>query len=425
MKRWTILTSILIIGIAIAVGVWFFVRATTNGTGINTTPTNDRGGFVSFFGDTFGFGDDATPVATTTPIDTPAGPSFRERLRRAQMLPIGNSMLAGATFTTAIEVSTTTGATTTEEFVRFVERETGHINDISMETGEELRATNTTIPGIQEAFWGENGSAVALRYLAEDNETIETYVAYLKTTMRPDPYDLDGTFFPQNISSFSLSATGSEAFYMTMTPSSGVGKLSTIANHNQKTIFASPLREWTSTWKTPEEIFITSKPSTSAVGISYALKKDGDLTRIVSGNGLTVLPSPSGERLLYTVASSNTLRSFVLTRATQNTMTLSVRTLPEKCVWRNDDELICAIPDTIPSNTPDVWYQGRFSFNDSIWTIDVENEIYDFLYAPEDTDANETMDIINLDLSDDGTILSLINKKDLHGWLADVSPAVE
>jgi hypothetical protein len=106
-------------------------------------------------------------------------------------------------------------------------------------------------------------------------------------------------------------------------------------------------------------------------------------------------------------------------------MTLSVRTLPEKCVWRNDDSLICAIPNTIPSNIPDAWYQGRVSFNDSLWTIDVANEVYDFLYAPEDTDAHETMDIINLDLSDDGTVLSLINKKDLRGWIADVSPAVE
>ncbi len=425
MKRWTILTSILIIGIAIAVGVWFFVRATTNGTENNTT-TNEPRGFISFFGDTFGFGDDETPNATTTaPGEVPAGPSFRERLRRAQMLPLSEVMVAGATFTTAVEVSTTTEATTTEEFIRFVERETGHINDLSLETGEELRATNTTIPGIQEVVWGENGSAVALRYLAEDNETVETYLAYLKTTMRPDPYDLDGTFFPQNIPSISLSATGSEAFYLMMTQDQAIGRLSTIANHNQKTIFASSLREWASLWKTPEEIFITSKPSVSAVGVSYTLKKNGDMARIISGTGLTVLPSPSGERVLYTIASPSVFRSFVLTRDTQQTMTLSVRTLPEKCVWRNDDSLICAIPNTIPSNIPDAWYQGRVSFNDSLWTIDVANEVYDFLYAPEDTDANETMDIINLDLSDDGTVLSLINKKDLRGWIADVSPAVE
>ncbi|MEN9405277.1 MAG: hypothetical protein RLY47_236 [Candidatus Parcubacteria bacterium] len=425
MKRWTILTSILIIGIAIAVGVWFFVRATTSGTRVDTTPTSEQRGFLSFFGDTFGFSDDETPVATTTPVETPAGPSFRERLRRAQMLPIGNTILAGATFTTTIEVSTTTGATTTEEFVRFVERETGHINDISLETGEELRVTNTTIPAIQEVLWGENGSSVALRYLTEDNETIETYVARLKTTMRPDPYDLTGIFFPQNISSFSLSATGSEAFFMTMTQNQGVGKLSTLTNQNQKTVFASPLREWVSSWETSEEIFVTSKPSVSAAGVSYALQKDGGATRVISGNGLTVLPSPSGTRVLYTTASQNTLRSFVLTRATQETKPLSVRTLPEKCVWRDDDVIICAIPDNIPANTPDAWYQGNTSFNDSIWVIDVANEIYDFLYAPEDTDANQTMDIINLDLSDDGTILSLINKKDLRGWVADVSPVVE
>ncbi len=425
MKRWTILTSILIIGIAVAVGVWFFVKATTDDAGNTTAPSDEPRGFLSFFGDTFGLGENGAPITTTTPTETPAGPSFRERLRRAQMLPVGNSMIAGATFTTATEISSTTGATTTEESIRFVERETGHINDISLETGEERRVTNTTIPAIQEAFWGENGSSVALRFLADDNETVETYLAYLKTTLRPEPYDLDGVFFPQNIASISLSPSEPEAFYMTMTPNQALGKTSSVANHDQKTVFTSPLREWVSSWETPGEVFITSKPSVTAIGISYALESDGGVTQIVSGYGLTVLPSPSGKRLLYTTASPNLFRSFILTRATQETEALSVRTLPEKCVWRDDDSLVCAVPNTIPPNTPDTWYQGRVSFNDSLWTIDVANERYDFLYAPEETDANQTMDMINLDLSDDGTILSLINKKDLRGWVADVSGIVQ
>lgn len=421
MKKWTILTSVLIVGIAVAVGVWFFVRVSTDETGVDTTPTAERGGFLSFFGERLGFGPDETPASTTTPTEVPAGPSFRERLRRAQMLPISNSMLAGATFTTAWEVSSTTGATTTEESVRFVERETGHVNEVSLETGNVRRITNTTIPAIQEALWGVNGSAVALRYLSDDNETVETFVAPLATTTLAEPVELTGVFFPQNISSISLSPAGREVFYITTTNDRALGHITNLSNENRRTIFSSPLREWTSVWKTAETLFVTTKPSASAVGMSYALSRDGDLSRIVSNNGLTVLPNPSGTRVLYTSASTNSFQSFVFTRDTQETVSLSVRTLPEKCVWRSDDELVCAIPNTIPPNIPDVWYQGRISFNDTLWIIDVANEQYDFLYSPEETDARQTMDMIELDLSDDGLILSFINKKDLRGWIADLS----
>ncbi len=426
MKRWTILTSIIIVGIAVAVGVWLFVRATTDTPNTDTTNTGEQRGFFSFFGDTFGINDNsASSTATTTPQENPVGPSFRERLRRAQMLPIGNSMLAGTTFTSVVTTSSTTDATSTEEFVRFIERETGHINDLSLETGKERRATNTTIPGIQEALWGNNGSTVALRYLSDDNETIETYLAPLETSTSTEPYELAGVFFPQNITSISLSPSKPEVFFITTASDRASGKVSDSTLKTQKAILSSTLHDWTSSWQTTDEIFITSKPSVSAVGVSYALKKDGSMTRIMTGNGLMVLPNPSGTRVLYTIASSNLLRSFVLTRSSQETLALSVRTLPEKCIWKNDDVLVCAVPNIVPNNALDAWYQGRLSFNDSLWTIDVANKRYDFLYAPEDTEARQTMDITNLALSSDGTLLSLINKKDLRGWIADLNATTD
>lgn len=421
MRKWTILTSTLIVGIAVAVGVWFFVKFSTENAEIDTSFAEDERGFFSFFGERLGFIDTGPATTTETPGgEAPAGPSFRERLARAKMLPISTEMLGGVTFTTAWEVSTTTGATTTKEFVRFVERKTGHLADLSLETGLAQRITNTTVPGVQEALWGESGSAVALRYLADDNETVETFVAPLATTTQTEPSGLEGTFFPQNISSISMSPAGREVFYITTTPDRASGYLTSLSNENRRTIFTSSLREWSSLWETPGMLFVTTKPSASAVGVSYALSRDGDLVRVASAGGLSILPSPSGTRVLYSAASNDSFRSFVLTRDTQETVELSVTTIPEKCVWRSDDELICAIPNAIPANIPDAWYQGRVSFVDTLWTIDVVNERYDFLFAPEDTEARQTMDIINPDLSDDGTILSLINKKDLQGWVADV-----
>ena len=60
-----------------------------------------------------------------------------------------------------------------ENFVRFVDRATGHIWEASTEFKGIQRLTNTTVAQTQESIWASK-NAVFLRYLREDEETIET-----------------------------------------------------------------------------------------------------------------------------------------------------------------------------------------------------------------------------------------------------------
>jgi len=60
-----------------------------------------------------------------------------------------------------------------ENFVRFVDRATGHIWEASTEFKGAQRLTNTTVAQTQESIWASK-NAVFLRYLREDEETIET-----------------------------------------------------------------------------------------------------------------------------------------------------------------------------------------------------------------------------------------------------------
>lgn len=430
MRKWTILATIIIIGTAVAVGVWFFVKVSTENTPSEPTTGEERRTFVSFFGEQFGFLSpvDDTPFATSTD-QTPAGdrPSFRETLSQEQMLPISEEMLSGTAFMT----TSTTTATTTEsgeeveitlikEYIRYVERETGHISELSLDSGEPRRVSNTTVPGVQEALWGPNGSFVVLRYLADDNETIETYAAPLSTAWDIVPTDLAGTFFPQNIHAIATSPNSNEIFYVTRTPDQSIGRVTNVLNQNPVGIFVSSLREWLVNWE-GDRLVLTNKPSSISTSVASWLSRDGTTTRITSGTGLTVLPNPGGTRVLYATSNGSSLQTNILTISGQNTFTLPIKTLPEKCAWIDDDNLVCGVPNSIPAGLPDAWYQGRVSFTDTLWTINAAEERVNFIYAPEDTAARETMDITHIEVSDDGTIISLINKKDLRGWVADIS----
>lgn len=429
MHKWTILATIIIIGTAVATGVWFFVKVSTENS-LAPVTGEERRTFVSFFGEQFGFltPQDDTPFA---PSDNGAPPAprttFREDLARDLMAPLSDEMISGTTFvTTATTTATTTengeevDVTITHEYVRYVERETGHINDFSLESGSPRRVSNTTVPGIHEALFGPNGSFVVLRYLGDDNETIESYTAPLSTAWSIESTDLAGTFLPQNIDTIALNPNDNEIFYITTTPDQGIGRIADMLNQNQRASFVSPLREWLVSWE-GDRIVLTTKPTYLSVGVASWLDTNGSLSRIVSGTGLTALPNPSGTRVLYATTNGTSLQTHILTLANQETFSPAITTLPEKCAWIDDDSLVCGIPNALPAELPDAWYQGRVSFTDTLWTINAANEQLNFLYAPEDTAANEPMDITNITVSDDGTIISLINKKDLRGWVADIA----
>ncbi len=414
----------LIVVLALAGGVWFwFSYIHTPEPAPQVTEENPQRGFFSFFGDYFGGDPDSdtpTPESGDPDTVTPAF-SFRERLFKEKMISLSNAPLSGGTFA-LMRVGTTTPALF-DERVRYVERETGHIIDLSIETGETERISNTTIPGIQETIWGASGRVVALRYLEDDNETIETFAATLPTTTPVVDTDLEGVFFPQNITSLGIHPASGDVFYVIGNQDGSAGRIANIRGQNTRTLFSSPLREWLAAWTNPAAITLSTKPSAQAVGSVYAVSPGtGAMTRLTpSTSGLTVLVSGGGTHVLYASANASEVSLFILEVGTQETWEVPLTTLPEKCVFRGETNIICAVPNTIPNNVPDLWYQGRTSFSDTIWAIDTETRLVDFLISPDEV-VGGSVDGTFLSISSDGTIISFLNKKDLRGWIADVSP---
>jgi hypothetical protein len=98
-------------------------------------------------------------------------------------------------------------------------------------------------------------------------------------------------------------------------------------------------------------------------------------------------------------------------------ITAPFKTIPDKCVWSSTTPYVyCATPKTIPSaQYPDAWYQGKVSFNDTLWRMNTATGATEFLIDPSITTEME-FDATHLILDPTETYVLFTNKKDAQLW---------
>lgn len=452
---------LIIIGIVIILIVvfafWSF--SPTNNTGTNTGGTN-------FLSQLFPFGktNPANPNKGTTPANisgfnpTGTGTAPQELLARVSSMPIAGYGSFMEERYTNIGITTPTqnpsstlplsgegdnsisptkgnsgGLTTptssvvptppTTEFapaLRYVERATGNIYETFADKISERKLTTTVIPEVHDAYFGTNAESVAMRYLKEDENTIETFVGTLPKEIfgqNTTNSDLTGSFLPENITTISLSPDNSSMFYLFDNGDTATGIIASSFGNGKNQIFSSPFTEWLSGWPNDRMIALTTKPSANVPGFMYSLDPNlKKMTKILSGvNGMTTLTSPSGKLVLY---NDNSLNLRIYNTDTQNSTSIGIRTLPEKCVWDNSSVVLyCAVPNYVNgSNFPDDWYQGETSFSDQLWKVNTENGEATILADPASFPGGEDVDGIKLSLDQNGDYLFFMNKKDSSLW---------
>jgi len=413
MKRIFIIFGIVLFLIILGVGaVWFSAQAPdTSGTDEGPiTRTFSPFGFISdIFTDTTTTLTPGTDVASTAEEITTR--SVYDILSVQRAYKVTDVPVASAVF-----VSIDTG-TTTEEHLRYVERETGHIKDLVLDTNTTVRVSNTTIPRIQEALWGNGGSLVALRYLGDDKETIETYLGVVGEEIGDT---FSGAFLPKNIDTITLNPAAPEVFYLLDTNPGVVGRLYSAETGTTEAFFASPISEWLASWG-GSTIFLSTKPSNGVLGFGYSVNpQTGVVAQILSNiPALTGLPNSTGDVLVGSV-SNNTTNISLYGQVSGVAEDLSAgNTLPEKCVWLDDARALCAIPNTPKQGLPDSWYQGIVSFNDSFWIISTDANLTDYLF--DHTVTKEEVDAISLVANSNASLVAFVNKKDSHLWIAQIS----
>ncbi|MCK5060194.1 MAG: hypothetical protein KAR00_03590 [Candidatus Pacebacteria bacterium] len=323
---------------------------------------------------------------------------------------VSDTAVAGATL---LETASSTD-------ILYIERGTGHIYNTSIDSLVQKKISNTTIPKIYETLWIDSEPALIIRFLKEDNETIESFYAKLLTQQEKetDLSNLEGTFLSTNITEITVSPDSKKIFSITETAMGGVGKVSNPDGTEEEAFFL-PVKEWLISWPQTNIITLTTKPSSQAEGYLYFLNTTtGGLTKILGGIfGLTTLANEDGQKILYSESKNKKINLFLFDRKTNKIIDISLPTLPEKCVWSQKDKvsLYCAVPYSIQNGDyPDSWYQGTVSFNDSLWKINTDTGETEMLY--DFNKENEKIDMIKPLLNKQNSFLIFTNKKDLSLW---------
>ncbi len=451
-KRNFILLIIILIIIATAVLVFFYFRK-------GPTPPVDNGTGTNF-NIPFGSGGKTKPPVVTPPtevpvveppvVEVPAGKLVKissmpiagftvfakERLKDTPLTPpLGGGGEGSATPNPTLTLPKGKGTKSTApltEFMpalRYVDRATGNIYQTFVDKIMERKFSQTTIPKVYDAYFGNKGESVIMRYLKIDGRTIETFVGALpKELLGADSAgnnEVKGSFLPNNVKDISVSPDGKNIFYLFESGSSSgdtlVGTTLNLLNNKKIQVFDSPFTEWLSQWANNNLITLSTKPSSNVPGYVYTINSAGkNLSKILGNiNGLTTLEAPNGKLILY---GDSNLSLNVYHADTRNVSPLSVKTLPEKCVWgKVSDVIYCAAPKSIDfGQYPDSWYQGEVSFGDQLWKIDIKTGNATLLIDPVTIKGGEEIDGIKLGMDEGENYLFFVNKKDSFLWKLDL-----
>mgnify|MGYP001590215757 CR=1 FL=1 len=239
-KRNFILLIIILSIAAIAIfGFLYFQKGTTT-PGDENTDTN----FFSKF-NPFGTSKPTSPVVTP-PVDIsgyvppPSPETSKAKLRKVSSMPVagfglfskerikdttppilplsgeGNSVPPAKGDSGGLKPSKPPTEFVTA--VRYVAKATGNIYQTFADKVEEKKFSATIIPKVYDAYFGNHGEAVVMRYLKVDEKTIETFVGTLpKEYLGTNPNtnnEIKGSLLPDNIKDISLSPDTLKLFYL-------------------------------------------------------------------------------------------------------------------------------------------------------------------------------------------------------------------
>ncbi|OGI68745.1 hypothetical protein A3A05_00220 [Candidatus Nomurabacteria bacterium RIFCSPLOWO2_01_FULL_41_12] len=426
-KRNFVLLIIILITVVIAILGFLYFRTSP------ATPA-DSGTGTNFFSQFNPFGvSKPTPPPVKPPADVSGYEPVPSETEIQKLTKVSGMPIAG--FTVFIKErlkdvpATTPAIKPLTEFIptlRYVEKATGNIYQTFVDKIEERKYSKTIIPKVYEAYFGNRGEIVVMRYLKTDDRTIETFVGNLPkeylgesiNTLR----EVKGYFLPNDIKDISVSPDTSKIFYLfNLSDNNIIGATLNFSDNKKIQVFDSPFTEWLSQWPNTKTITLSTKPSSAVPGYMYLFDLDKKSLIKVLGDisGLTTLMSHNNKMALY---GNNSLSLYIYSTDNGNSDILGVKTLPEKCVWgKANDFIYCAVPKFIDvGKYPDAWYQGEVSFSDQFWKIDAKNRNASLILDPAIIVGGEEIDGIKLALDGNENYLFFVNKKDSFLWKLDL-----
>lgn len=402
-----IFSIISILGISVIFWYFFLKKETPDTTLLtkkNVTTSKEETPFINFVtnffnGDIF-FQQEKSDSSTST-----------ERFSLVWPKPsTGGSFFNVPTLTEVTSTSTASSSLITKKFVRgtstvllFVDRITGNVYSYRPDNSQVYQVTNTTVPGVYDAYFIDGGKRVVFRYLSDDKKSIITTVSELPTNLIPEsPLPLKNTsFLPKNITSLCQTKDSLSFFYLI--PNQSGSSVYKISKNSSVLVSNLDLSEVNLVCG-EKTAYVNTKPSAYIPGYLVSLPS---FTKVISEKTGLLSDFGYGDVSINSMWSDSGLVTFVRQK-NGSINTLDKSFLGSKCAWLNSKTSFCAISDYIPKSVeglPDDWYQGRVSFTDKIYSLNLETGfLFEFFNFPTDFDVEK------INISKDGTYLSFIKR---------------
>ena len=327
-----------------------------------------------------------TSPTTTTPTISPTGP-----IQALSQEPVLSPTIDG-------------------QKVKYYSKNNGYVFESSFDSSERTRLSSNILLNLLKVIWSPNKDKVIAIF--EEDGLLRKYLY---------DYNTDAaTALDKNTRWITWSPIEDKIAYQYYDLQTEDNNIS-LANPDGSqwtNILTTRMKNLIVEWPNSEQIAIRTKPSGLAQSVVYTINlADGDFQKIISETyGLTVLWSPLGDKLLFSETDNQgkNLKLKIADLAKPTVGELSFVTLPEKCVWSQDNRtLFCAVPKNVSDSAvlPDDYYKKRVSFTDEFWAINLDTQEAIRIFIPEN-EGTATYDAKELLLSPQEDYLLFINQKD-------------
>ncbi len=329
-----------------------------------------------------------TPSATTTPTTSLTGP-----IKAISQEPVLDPIIDG-------------------QKVKYYLKNNGYVFESTFDGLERTRLSPNILSNLLRVFWSSNKDKVIAIF--DDKGEVKKYLYDYQTGK--------STLLNQHIQYIAWSPNEDKIAYQYHNSQTEDNNIS-LANPDGSqwtNIFTTRMKNLIVEWPSSSQISIRTKPSGLAQSVVYTIDlATGDFQKIISETyGLTVLWSPLGNKLLFSETDNQgkNLKLKIADLAKSTVQELDFVTLPEKCVWSQDNRTIfCAVPKTISNlaTLPDDYYKRLVSLADDFWAINLDIGEKNQIYIPID-EEEMSYDVQQLLLSPSEDYLLFVNKRDGH-----------
>lgn len=393
MKKLLIISGIILSLLAISLGLYYFI--------IKGDEKIIGGKKVSIT-DLFPFGNsDLTETSIETPIENRTEEEqpvdFKEKVRLISSEPV-----SGFTFVEKDK----------NLFIRYIEKGTGHIYDVSTFDDKKDKISNKTILNTQKIYFTNKGNSFVVQYLKDDN-TIENSFIDIKISSSTES-ELNFKTLDKDIKNISSGQNNGNLFYFIVKGLNSFGFISKAPNYSNVQIWTDKIKEITPQFINDNLVILTTKPNSDSFGYSYALNSKGDMKQILGPiYGLTTKSDTYGENILFNSTAID-FSLYSLDTKTNKTILLSPQTFPEKCVFSLTKKKIayCAVPSyRVIRNSLDNWYYGTVGFSDEIWKYDLNSNTSEKILTLS-SEVGKVIDVDEIYIDKDDLFLIIRNKSD-------------